>query len=91
MSNSVIRLIFSIFVLIFLLYGVYWKKESIPDQTDPIEVICISEVGDTVARYKTNEPPRIWENGGVSCAILEDIETGKTVEIRTRTGTIVCQ
>ena len=91
MSNSVARLIFSIFVLVFLLYSVYWKKEPVPDQTDPIEVICISEVGDTVARYKTNTPPKMWEDSGISCAKFEDIETGKTVEIRTRTGTIVCQ
>lgn len=93
MQNSIVRLILSILVLLFLLYSVYWKKDPRKEieLTDPVEILCISEVGDTVARYKTLKPPKMWEDSVVSCAIIEDMETGKTVEIRTRTGTIICQ
>jgi len=93
MQNSIARLIFSLFVLFFLIYSIYWKREPKKETelTDPIEVLCISETGDTVARYQTIKPPKMWGDSVVSCAIIEDMETGKTVEIRTRTGTIVCQ
>ena len=68
-----------------------YKEYNDPLPT-PLEVLCISETGDTLARYKTLYRPRIWEDSGVVCAKgIKDLETGKTVEIRTRTGTIVCQ
>lgn len=69
--------------MLFLLYGVYWKKEpkKEPSLSNSIEVLCISEVGDTIARFETTKPFKIWGDSVVSCIILESTETEETVNI----------
>ena len=99
MSNSVkssviavsITIIISVFVVLYSL----WQKRSQPvvELETPIEVLCISEKGDTVARFQTLDTPKIWSSGGVTCAHgFKDLKTGLMVELRTRDGVIVvCQ
>ncbi len=55
-------------------------------------VTCISEVGDTVAVFKTKDKPSSWTGyDGLSVFRFYDEDTGKLVEVRTKTGTIIWQ
>ena len=56
------------------------------------KVLCISETGDTVKIWQTKDKPGYINSQGVICAYgFRDLETGKPVEIRTRTGTVIWQ
>lgn len=56
------------------------------------KVLCISEAGDTVKVWQTKDKPGYINSQGIICVYgFRDLETGKSVEVRTRTGTIVWQ
>lgn len=56
------------------------------------KVICISETGDTVKVWQTKDKPGYINSQGIICVYgFRDLETGKPVEVRTRTGTVVWQ
>lgn len=65
--------------------------KPLPFKEEVHQVVCISESGDTVKVWKTYDIPGRWESQGIICYTFRDIETGKLVEIRTRTGIIVWQ
>lgn len=67
------------------------KKPMKPFKEEVHQVVCISESGDTIKVWKTYDIPGKWESQGIMCYTFRDIETGKPVEIRTRTGIIVWQ
>ena len=68
------------------------RRESEIYSNEPVhEVICISERGDTVATFYTRERPYLWTSyGGLTVASFRDT-LGKSVELRTRGGTILWQ
>ncbi len=56
------------------------------------KVLCISEAGDTVKVWQTKDKPGYINSQGIICVYgFRDLETGKPVEVRTRTGTVVWQ
>ncbi len=67
------------------------KKPIKPFKEEVHQVICLSEAGDTIKVWKTYDIPGRWESQGIICYTFRDLETGKPVEIRTRTGIIVWQ
>lgn len=67
-----------------------WPKENFDGQVH--KVLCISEAGDTVKVWQTKDKPGYINSQGIICVYgFRDLETGKLVEIRTRTGTVVWQ
>ncbi len=101
MSDSVRIIIYTVISILVIITGI-WKIVENYNATktkpgsfieNPVTIYCISESGDTVARYKSLEPPKIWSEGDIMCVYdFIDLDTGMNVEIRTRTGTIVvCQ
>lgn len=101
MSDSVRITIYTAISALVIITGI-WKIVENYNATktkpssfteNPVTICCISESGDTVARYRSLKPPKIWSEGDVMCAYdFIDLDTGMNVEIRTRTGTIVvCQ
>ena len=86
---SIIALAFAGYLTVTTLLSNY--KDYNEPKEKPVEVICISEAGDTVAVYKTLYKPTIYDsNGVVHVSGLKDFETGKEIDIRTR-GTVICQ
>ena len=101
MSDSVRIGIYTIISVLVIVTGI-WKivennnesqRQEVSQTTEPVMIYCISESGDTVARYRSLTRPKMWSEGDIMCAYdFVDLDTGMSVEVRTRTGTIiVCQ
>ena len=89
--SSAVCILTTLFIVVWLLSGCDGETPDHSILSEPQEILCISEKGDTVARFKTIKKPLIFETSGVIVTYFEDLETGKKAEIRTRTGTIICQ
>ena len=67
-----------------------WRNRPIGGEIHSIT--CISERGDTIARFQTREFPHMWTDyDGLTVMRFTDEATKKFVEIRTKTGTIIWQ
>ena len=90
MQNS-IKVLFGLLLLISCSNNTEVKSE-VKEENVPREVICISENGDTLATFTTYDNVHSFAVEGIIVVPgFKDIKTGKTVEIRTRTGTVIIQ